>query len=343
MAILPATNISTSVVSAALGVSSKNVSALCLSDRVNEYGFNSPDVKQQMAYWGKTSYDREIANQTVFPNQGYPLGVFRNYDPDWLAFYTEKGIRTPSSNSPFNRIYVQLPIEFCKGEMGYKPYVDVAHTFTVYFNRNNVFNKGTETKMLTSATAYYPYFEFSFLPSAPPDAGATLAAGSTVYFKVVHDNSPARRWKAGIDAVANSTDAECYIFPVTVPADIYTYSKTYRDMTFIAANNGTIYLYSCGINLYGDLRVAAVVPVTVKIGTNSDVTVNTFSVSQDCGINANTTSPGTSVFSGSANFSFRDIQSRFPYGTTLYYQINFNNQGFSGVFSTVVTHDVPLD
>ena len=162
MAILPNTNISTSMVSSALGVAVHNVSALCLSDRVNEYGFNSPDVKQQMAYWGKNSTERLVANQTILPIQGYPLGVFRNYDSEWLAFYTEKGMIAEGSNSPFNRIYVQLPIEFCKAEMNYKPYVDVAHTFTVYFNRNNDFTHSSHIKMITAATAYYPYFEFSF-------------------------------------------------------------------------------------------------------------------------------------------------------------------------------------
>jgi hypothetical protein len=341
---LPSTNITTTLVGQELGLNTHNVSTLCLSSLVNEYGFNSPDYKEQSAYFGKTPYQRQNENQTVFPKQGYPLGVFRNYDHNWITFTGNNGYKTSDSINYYSPIYMRLPIVYAKEDMSTKTPVTIAHTFDVYFNRyGNDFVHTNFVKMISDQTGYYPYFQFQINPQSPPDGGSALTVGSTAWFKVVHKSSPDRRWISGIDAISNNGDGECYIFSVVIPSDPWTNSMRYTDLTFFAyrktGNSGII----ASLNILGDLRVQNNnVNIKFEIASDSNFTTNEFLTNTSATCNANTTSPGTSVQSGSAYFDLSSAISKFSVGSTIYYRVNFNNDGWSQTYSAIVSNQPPL-
>ena len=346
---LPNTGISTSLVANTIGAGSNDVGTLCTHPNVNEFGFNTPDATQMSNYWGKTVQERvEQGNGYLTPGAiGYPLGVFRGYDHNWLTFKANNfGERSPDSNDYYKPLIIQFPIQFTKASMSNMPFVPVGHTFSVYFNRVNNFTAGNGTLMpeYTNVTGAYPYMEINVSIFNPPDGGSALAENSTFYLKVVHNSSPERRWFiSGETHQTASAGGDSYVFQVTVPNDPYTYVINLGTYSGIFVEYNTTYIYNVNVNINADLRVDTQVPVEVQISKSSDFSVTVFTQTGTISCLKNTTSPGTAVPSGSGLFSFPTAHQSFIVGDTVYYRVKINNGSYSTVQTGTVVNTPPWD
>lgn len=347
MATLPNTGITTSMVARAIGASTNDVGALCCHSNVNQFGFNSPDINQMKKYWGKTVQERiEQGNGYLTPGAiGYPLGVFRKYDHDWVTFKGDSPFKSPESDSYWKPLKVRIPIPVAAAFLLDKPAVSVQHTFDVYFNRINDFTHGSETQIADNITGSSPYLEININLNNPPDGGSALQENDVFYIKVVHVSSPERRWFVpGWTHLEAAAGGDYYIGSVTVPEDPYTYSLYNGVPVAIFVENPSFALYTISVDIYADMRTSSTVNIKAQLCKNSAFEVDVLTMSDNFSYSANTQNPGTAVLSGNALFDFTtQAKQLFNAGNTAYYRINFNNAGYGTVYSKQVLLNLPQD
>lgn len=205
---LPTTNITTTMVRNAIGAATNNVGELVTSPLVNNVGFNSPDNIQNNLFWGKTRAKRQAMS-------AYPLGAFRGYDHDWVAFRLIESLGSPSADID-TQVNISVPIGFAFPNLENKPSVSVSHSFTVEWSRTNNFGQVAGDIIFNGNASNT--IDFDFLASNPPDGGAALSEGGTFYVKVNHLSSPARRWWIeGLNPLAAASGGDSYIIEGVVP------------------------------------------------------------------------------------------------------------------------------
>lgn len=203
-----------------------------------------------------------------------------------------------------------------------------------------------------SLTNQYDY-TFNINPSAPPDNGATLTSGQTVYIAIIHKSSPSLKWDENRSLVpyqpTYELNGEPYIMiPVTVPVDVCNY------YTYIYNQNANMYRESStvkgvGVNLEikVDVRAQFTATFVTEFSKNSafDVDVQTLSSNQI--VTPNST-PGTYEIK---NVYYNATPSNyFSAGNTVYYRSRISSTIGSVTHSTawtstkslVVTNQLPL-
>lgn len=346
MAALPSTGITTSMVAQAIGVGSNDVGTLCSHSKVNQFGFNSPDTNQMKKYWAKTAQERlEQGSGYMTPGAiGYPLGVFRNYDHDWVTFMGSNPFKSPESDDYYEPLKVRIPIPVAAAFLADKPSVSVNHTFDIYFNRTNDFT-GSETQIGDNVTGSSPYLEINIDIFDPPDGGDALEENEKFYIKVVHVSSPARRWYVpGWTHTEAAAGGDYYIGEITVPEDPYTYSIYNGTITATFIENANVAVYTLDVPIYADMRTAGTVNIKAQLCKNDAFETDVLTMTDDFAYAANTESPGTAVLSGNAHFDFTtQAKQLFNAGNTVYYRINFNNAGYGTVYSKEVLLNPPQE
>ncbi|WP_321425007.1 hypothetical protein [uncultured Bacteroides sp.] len=328
--ILPNTGITTSLVSSTIGQASNQVSTLCLSDKVNMYGFNSPDYLEQDKFFGKNPTERNVINQGV-SKVGYPLGVFRGYDHNFVTFRNDEPYLDNTLSQFDGTIYVNLPII----PMGGTDITSTDHTFAVYFNRINDFTHTSHVAVnLGNNLGSYPNWYFTINVNNPPDGGAPLTPGSVVYFKIVHLSSPSRKW-VGDDSIT---------FPITLPVNPYSnivYPNVYCFSSYIS---GTYY-FGANIDIMSDTQANGIYTVFLECSTNSGF-LNPVGGSVDIAYSDNKGNGGTPEDNGNGaiNFSSSAINHQFSVGQTVYWHWHpAGTSSWQDLPTTTVTNTMPID
>jgi hypothetical protein len=213
----------------AIGESSNKLSELVLSPKVNQFGFNVPESIQLNTFWGKTVAER---TDTAF---NYPLGLFRAYDHDWIAW--SKPIPVTSDVDVSQDLTTLIGLRKAAPFLETKPYVAVAHNFTVEFSRTDNFNKGGGVEIFTGNVT--DSFEVVFSKQYPPDGGVALNVGDTYYLNIIHNSSPDRRWFIEGSSLSQANSAgDNYIYQQEVPAGgEVSYSLNIISEFYVASEN----------------------------------------------------------------------------------------------------------
>jgi hypothetical protein len=352
MAALPLTGISTSMVAQAIGEASNDVGTLFLSSKVNAWGFNPPGAANLNAVWGKSVEERTKLSPTAvgftpIPNvvPGYHLGYFRGYDHDWVVYMNGGlNIETDEYYDPFIfRLYIEkIPPLINKPD----PATPIDHLFKIEFARSvAAFGNGTATVIYDSIACNYPYLQFSFNASAPPDftTNGQLDKNEVFYIKVTHLSSPARRWQELGEPVS--------IVEFTTPDSAFTDTYSARNRVVTAVDRlanpplSAVAIFEIGFDLYADFGRDGSVDFKLMMSTTSDFSANVFATDNELFSVAKNTTPGTQTFSQHVVLSLSDsgIAGYTAAGRTLYWRLytNGNELLYSG--SVIVSDQPPVN
>lgn len=338
------------MVAQAIGEASNDVGTLFLSTKVNAWGFNPPGAANLEAVWGKSIEERTKLSPTAvgftpIPNvvPGYHLGYFRGYDHDWVVYMNGGlNIETDEYYDPFIfRLYIEkIPPLINKPD----PATPIDHLFKIEFARSvAAFGNGTATVIYDSIACNYPYLQFSFNASAPPDftTNGQLDKNEVFYIKVTHLSSPARRWQeAGEPAV---------IVEFTTPDSAYTDTYSAKNRVVIAVEKLTVpavTMFKINFDLYADFGTARSVNFRFMMSDTSDFSANVFYTDSGALSVAKNTTPGTQTFSQyvTLDLSNSGLYQHVNAGETVYWRLYTNGETtllHSG--SLVVSDQLPVD
>ncbi len=208
------TDITTTLVANIIGENSNDVGTLRNSSKNNYWGFKSEYVEDK--YWGKP-------RDSVLP-VFYSLGDYRGYDHYWRCWAFSSLVNSSGYYEAGTTLLISL-INF----PSWANADGTEHHFSVEFKRTNDYQHGSGTFMETDRyTTGNTSFSTSFSNTSPPDGGAALVEGSTVYIRLVHLSSEERRWDDDMSSIP-ATNGNEYIIPITIKnkgwsGDIYPFS-----------------------------------------------------------------------------------------------------------------------
>ena len=323
---LPTSNITLSMVGNAIGSGSRDLGILRTSINNNFWGFAK-------AY----SLDKDWGAN---PQPPYKLGDYRGYDHYWRC-WAMQGIADNSTHYEDNTRFDVRILNFPDWSVP----DGTNHVLKVEFKRSNDYQQGAgsliETKTLNNEYSF-PIF---FNNVNPPDGGAALSAGQTVYIRVTHISSEIRRWD-NRESLTPEFRTDEYVFPFVIKA------KGWTNYTF---------LYTASISAFDVAGTKSVrARVQVKNDNPGDVTVSwqaeistsaSFDVNKTT-LNSSYQATGQPIPTGGGVLSLDSnevITNAYAVGTTLYYRTKITAVS-SGTYSsayisgtTVVGSQLPQD
>lgn len=207
---LPNTNISVSLVSQTIGDSKFGITELVTSPAVNRWGIFTPDREEWRRFFG------------VSPTAPYPLGIFRGYEHDWQCYALEDiaDKTTHSSNVLCNIIIKKFPDNSVSH--------NVMQNWSVYFSRLNDFYKGGGVIVPNYNNQNFASGDFMVVvdKTTPPDGGAPIQAGDTVYLKIQKNGDPVTNgWdnrQSFLPTAGSDASSTWWIKPFTIPASPFS-------------------------------------------------------------------------------------------------------------------------
>ena len=182
---LPNNNIYPALIANTIGEPSTDIGTLVLSNKVNRWGFNSPDPVQQAKYWG-----------VVNPPPFHELGAFRGYDHYWRC-YALGEIEIGGDINLYNPGFLGLNIIALAGLTESPAYQSVPHVFDVWMNRWAIdWNPLNGAVLIAEDFTIYEggHQKIDIDPLSPPDGFGALPYNHPIYFSLRHKSSPAKRW-----------------------------------------------------------------------------------------------------------------------------------------------------
>jgi hypothetical protein len=348
MAALPVNQITTSMISQAIGVGSNDVGTLFLHDNVNEFGFNPPGINNFNAVWGKPSYERAKLSPNnpdytpivgILP--GYAIGYFRGYDHDWVT-YMNGGIDMEGDNYYEQMVFKLYIDRIPKLNSKPAPTSTVEHSFKIEFARAvNAFQTGTSVVMLDEFNAHEPYGTFTIDAMYPPDysVNGRLESGETFYLKITHLSSPERRWIDYGEPIA--------ITSFVTPESLYTNTYEIRNISATAVKMITpsvLNIFTVSADLWADYGEQKTMNFSASMSNTSDFSANVFTVTLPTVTIPINSTPGTKTYVQNLGFNLSGtgIHQYVSVGSTVYYKIMKDGvQIYTG--SKVVTNTPPQD
>lgn len=196
---LPLNGIFPSLVANAIGIGSTNIGNIMTSNRVNIWGYDSPDAAEQSQFWG-------VKN----PQPWYTIGAFRRYKHLWRCYGLGE-IEIGGDIGNYNAGYIEFKMAVLNS-LPSEADTLIEHLFDLYIDRTGVFGGDKELVAenllintnqsrrinIDPATGKFDVIDEvdGHIESSLISVDGPLTQDSTLHFRLVHKSSPDRKWDA---------------------------------------------------------------------------------------------------------------------------------------------------